>query len=79
VGVFLCASGGAAGGLNCTELFASDLGASDVFNPAGSFSLAVWANTSDFVNNWGHVINRPLSQGEALGLAGRTEPIFKEF
>jgi hypothetical protein len=33
-----------------------DLGASDAFNPQGSFSISVWANISEFINDWGHAL-----------------------
>jgi hypothetical protein len=35
---------------------ALDLGASEVFNFQGSFSISVWANIGAFTNNWSHVI-----------------------
>jgi hypothetical protein len=35
---------------------ALDLGASEVFNFQGSFSISVWASIGAFANNWGHVI-----------------------
>ncbi|NQV33026.1 MAG: hypothetical protein HQ515_10045 [Phycisphaeraceae bacterium] len=35
---------------------AVDLGLNDVFNPAGSFSIAVWANAASWGNNWGHAM-----------------------
>ncbi|MCH7921333.1 MAG: LamG domain-containing protein, partial [Planctomycetes bacterium] len=35
---------------------AVDLGASDVFNFPGSFSLSVWANITEFNSNWGHAL-----------------------
>lgn len=33
-----------------------DLGASNAFNPEGSFSISVWANIADFINDWGHAL-----------------------
>jgi hypothetical protein len=35
---------------------ALDLGASEVFNFQGSFSISVWASIGEFTNNWVHVI-----------------------
>ena len=36
---------------------AVDLGRNDVFNPAGSFSVSLWANAPSWTNNdWGHVM-----------------------
>ena len=35
---------------------AVDLGASDIFNFPGSFSLSVWANITEFNSNWGHAL-----------------------
>ncbi len=33
-----------------------DLGLNEVFNPAGSFSIAVWANAASWGNSWGHAM-----------------------
>ena len=40
-----------------------DLGEREEFNPAGSFSISIWARISDWSTNWGHVMIANRGEG----------------